>query len=767
MIHRKTTSRQNARQLRVAAIAGMIPLMASAQQAAAPVPPTDSANSGLQEIVVTGTKRNTTILDTPNTVTAFTPIQIKEAEITRAEDFLNMVSNVTFFDDDAGLSQVGIRGQGAARGADQSVAMVIDGVSLTSTQLFDNNLFDVQQIEVFKGPQSTIYGRDASAGAVVITTPLPTSAFEGAASVGHSSWNTQTVDGYVSGPITPRFKFRLSVNSLQTDGAFSDITTGDTVRAHKDQSARLVLQFDPTDELDVILRASASKSEGDGLSYNGQLPGLAIGGVAVPRLDANQTNLPFVSDIAGKGIRTIYDTNLTFNYDLHFASIVSVTDYSFLNALNYDGDLIPYLSNTPSPPGQPGTQGNWVENRSFSEDIRIKSSGNGPLRWMAGAYYLNLKSEDITVLGEDLDAISLPASYRLQRPGSINPTITYVDSELPDTNYAIYANAQFDILRNLELSLAGRYDIEKRADHELAPDEINPLTGVNYNLCVETLGLPLSGCSKEETFSRFTPKASLRYETEYGNIYASYGTGFKSGGYNPIGTRAATLAAVMAAHQPTDQIFLQDSYAPEISKTYEVGGKGQFFDNHLTVNLSEYLTDVTNMQEFSYYPTAGIAAVQSIDKVRIIGTDADFALSLPDAIRVMGSYGYNNGRIKAYSPDPAFVGNVSPLSFKYTASLSVLKNFLLGDNEVTPRIEYQRQGPITWSSGNYPGETRDPIGLLNASITLRRGKWDASIWGKNLLNTSYNSEVVPAANILQVLFKGDPRSIGANATVHF
>jgi iron complex outermembrane receptor protein len=765
MIQINPASSKNERLLLIAVMAGIIPIVASGQQAAPASQPGD--NTALREIVVTGTKWDRTILDTPASVAAFTPAQIKEAEIIKAQDFLNMVSNVTFFDDDAGQAQVGIRGQGAARGADQSVALVIDGVSLTSTQLFDNNLFDIKQLEVFKGPQSTIYGRNASAGAVIITTPLPTNEFEGAGSIGYSSWNTQSIDSYVSGPISPELKFRLSVDALQTDGAFRDITTGDTVRAHRDQSARIVFQYDPTHELDVIFRVSASRSEGDGLSYNGQLPGLPIGGVAVSRLDANQTNLPFVSDIAGKGNRIIYDTNLTFNYDLHFASIVSITDYSYLSALNYDGDLIPYIPNTPSPPGMPGTQSNWLENRSFSEDIRIRSSGAGPLRWMAGAYYLNLQSEEITVLGEDLDAIALPASDRLQRPGSISPTITYVDSDLPDTNYAVYANIQLDIVRSLELSVAARYDIEKKQDRELAPDEINPLTGVNYNLCVETLGLPLGECSKRETFRRFTPKASLTYKTDYGNLYASYGTGFKSGGYNPIGTRAATLAAVTAAGQPTNQIFLQDSYAPEVSKTYEVGAKGKFFDNHLTVNLSEFLTDVTNMQEFTYFPTAGIAAVQSIDRVRIIGTDADFSLSLPDDIRVMGSYGYNDGKIKAYSPDPAFVGNVSPLSFKYTIDLSLAKNFGFGDYVVTPRIEFQRQGPIYWGSGNYPGEERGPVDLMNASITFRAGKWDASVWGKNLLNTAYNSEVVPAANILQVLFRGDPRSIGANATLHF
>jgi iron complex outermembrane recepter protein len=350
----------------------------------------------------------------------------------------------------------------------------------------------------------------------------------------------------------------------------------------------------------------------------------------------------------------------------------------------------------------------------------------------------------------------------------VNPTISIVDDTPNDYNYAVYANAQFDIFHNLELSIAGRYDIEKKTDTESAPDMINPLTGANYNLCILALGPPLSHCSEHETFDKFTPKVSLTYKTQFGNIYASYGEGFKSGGYNPIGTRTSTLAAAAAAGQPTSDIYVQDAYKPETSETYEVGVKTHFFENRLTINLAGYHTLLDNEQEFVFFPTAGIQAIQSIDKVRLIGFDSDFALALPDNIELTGAYGYNHGTITSYLANPSYDGNTAPLALKYTVNFAAAQTIPVGERAtLTPRLEFQRQGPIFWDAANTPGTERDPINLVNGTLAWKKGTWQTTVWSKNMFDKRYNSEFVPLAGLLSVVYKGDPRSFGLNVAHEF
>lgn len=719
------------------------------------------------DIVVTATKRDTTLINTPAAVSAFNEKAIAAAGITRPTDFLKMVPNVTFFEDNAQEAQVAVRGQAAARGADQNVGFIIDGVQLTSNKLFNNNLFAVQQIEVLKGPQTALYGRNAAAGVVVITSKAPTDTFGGEVQVGYGNWHSARADFTVSGPLSSGFKFRLSGQIADTDGPYKSLTTGEDVRRQRDIAGRLHLRYDDGGPLTVDLRAGASHSRGGGVAYNAQFAGLPIGGVPVPRLDANQTNIPFVSNIIGRSFKKIYDSSLTANYDLGFATFTSISAYTYLDVLAYAGDLIPYIADTPSAPGAPGTQKSYTKDKAFSQELRLTSRGDQSLRWMIGAYYLNLDRRQTTILGGDVQGLVLPGRG-IELPGSLNPTVAIADSKFKTKDYAVFANAQYDILDNLELSIAGRYDIEKKSVQELAPDAINPVTGANYNLCVLALSIPLDQCNDSATFRKFVPKATLTYKSDIGTLYASYGKGFKSGGYNPIGTRAATIAAVVAAGGSASDVYVQDAFPEETSESYEVGAKGRFFDGLLNVNLAAYLTDISNAQQFVFFPTAGIQAIESIDKIRVKGFEVDATLNLPGDIQLSAAYGYNHGRIRKYTPNPAFEGNVAPLALKYTVNVAASKVFHVTDSlTLTPRAEYQRLGPIFWDAANTAGTERSAVNLVNARVTLSGERWEAGLWGKNIFQERYNAEFVPLIGVLAVVYKADPRSYGVDFKVKF
>ena len=156
-----------------------------------------------------------------------TDADIAAKGIVRPQDYLISTPNVTFIDEATGDSFTNIRGQTSVRNSDPNVAVVIDGVQLSSLKQFNQDLFNVQQIEVLKGPQSAIYGRNAAAGAIVVTTKLPREELGGSVLAGYGSWNTARAQAEVSGPLTDTLGFGLAASFRDTDGPFTNITTGE------------------------------------------------------------------------------------------------------------------------------------------------------------------------------------------------------------------------------------------------------------------------------------------------------------------------------------------------------------------------------------------------------------------------------------------------------------------------------------------------------------------------------------------------------------
>ncbi len=243
-----------------ASLAGAITLagMAGAAQAQQ-APPAARAviaaadDDATPDIVVTATKRNESLVKVPISVSVFTEQAIAAEGITRPADFLAGTPNVTFLEDNAGESYINIRGQTSVRNSDPNVAIVIDGVTLSSVKPFNQDLFDIQQIEVLKGPQSALYGRNAAAGAIVITTRSPGDTFKGEAVAAYDNFNTKRVRAGISGPINDKFGFSLAGSFRDTDGPFTNITTGEKVQRFTNTSGRARLVYDSGEGLTADL----------------------------------------------------------------------------------------------------------------------------------------------------------------------------------------------------------------------------------------------------------------------------------------------------------------------------------------------------------------------------------------------------------------------------------------------------------------------------------------------------------------------------------
>ena len=755
------------------------------------------------DIVVTGLRRNEVYLNAPVAVQVFDTKAIESAGITRPQDFLALTPNVTFVTSNhAGEFFVNIRGQASIRQSESAVAVVIDGVQLATSNEFNGELFDIQQIEVLKGPQGAYYGRNAAAGAIIINTRAPTDDLEGEAKLSYGNYDTAKATVSVGGPIIPgKLRFRLSGAISDTDGAYTNIITGEKMQRYTDKVGRLRLDWEVSPDVKFDLRVNGTSGRGGAIGFNPQVAGTVVGGVVVTGIDTQNTSIPFVNDVPGLNRQKKFSTSLKMDANLGFATFTSVTAWNEITD-DYQAKNFPYADFLDDRNNfgifavvfGDKTQRVRVRTKAFSQEIRLSSPDDDFFQWQVGAYYLKSQrhvEKEVGLNGRPVvnpdGSIQAPISLdgdgnivrTLQGGGiilpsheidgitSVNPTVTYDNNKYYYENYAPFANVQISPTDNLELRIAGRFDIEKRRVKTVTPDIPNPVTGQSsYNICVLSTGRAASDCKDNATFKQFQPKVTLTYKIPgTGSIYASWGKSFKSGGFNPIGTRAQLLS--VPGTDPS-AVFLQDTYAKEVGTSYEIGFKSRFLDNRLSFNGAVFQTDVKNAQQFEFFPTVGIQAVSYIDKVRIKGFEFDMNMKVTDNITLFGGYGFIDSKIRKLLSAPQFEGNRAPYSAKYNLNAGTQIVYPVTDSyDLNLRGEYTRTGSIWYDASNLPGSMRKPVDLVNARVSLSGERWEFGFYGRNIFNKKYNSEAIPLLSIIQATFKAPRRAYGAEAKFKF
>ena len=235
---------------------------------------TANAQSGssdvIEEILVTARRRNERLKDVPVSMTAFTSQDIQSAGIELPHHAIALTPNVTVIQvQNAGNSFVTIRGISQNRNTEPSVATLVDGVLMSNPAQFNQELFDIQQIEILRGPQGAVYGRNAIGGAILINTRAPTDEFEGRITAGYESGPGYKVQGVLSGPIgdSDAWKFRASASYKDNDGQLDNVFLGEEADPYEDISGRIKLLYQPSDDFSADFRASFSNLESQALYY--------------------------------------------------------------------------------------------------------------------------------------------------------------------------------------------------------------------------------------------------------------------------------------------------------------------------------------------------------------------------------------------------------------------------------------------------------------------------------------------------------------------
>lgn len=795
------------------------------------------------EIISISRKRPESIQDVPIAVTALSQKDIESAGVERPSDFISLIPNVSIVDTaNVGDTQVSIRGIVSTRDAESTFAYVVDGVLITNPNGFNEELLDVAQIEVLKGPQGALYGRNAVSGAILVTTKEPADELEGSIKLGAGSNGIKRVNGVVSGAFSDTLRGRLTASYNSTDGHYTNIFTGqdDTVDFLEDTTLKGRLMWDVTDDLTLDMRFGRSEVEGGAINFNAvfALPSFETAFVQ-PNYNANVNdhNFVFAFNVPGENEQETTEFSIKADWDLEGYDITGVFAYNDLeeyllsdgtSASFYGYELTPQcqtdratLNNTPTalgganrtdlfgeffapfgvfPPGVEFTgvygpytptacDGFQFQERSqsdFSGELRITSdSPDDPLRWIAGVYFAEIERDVVVAYGADQGQGFLRQAY--VPPTGPNPTDLLFDDTFDTSVLSAFGQVEYDLDEQWEVAFALRYDYEDREVSNNVPNV--SASGLNVNTIVNGVVGPINPAfnvtpagipDRSRSFAQFQPKVTIGYEaSDDVNWYASYGVGFRSGGFNSIGTQA-TLDFWFNANgngTPGDavnaQLGVSDEYEKEVTTNVELGFKSKLFDNKLRLNGAVFKTTVDDNQFFEFFagPFGLLRAVTTIDELEIQGFELDFQAELADGLNLFGGLGILDTEILENRNRPLTVGNKAPQAPETTATLGFMWDYSLTETVVmTTRLDVQYTGetffhtlqgeetPTIWDffgtlgggvppgphPQNFNNASREAFHTVNMRVSLEGDNWNLAVWGRNITNEAYLQEVIPA-----------------------
>ena len=771
------------------------------------------AEPTLEEVVVSARKVDESVQDVPIAMSVFTSSDISDAGIERPEDFIALTPNVVMANTvNVGDTLVTIRGLTSTRDAESNFAFVVDGVLQTNPNAFNRELLDIAQIEVLKGPQGALYGRNATSGAILITTKAPSEESESTAVIGMGVNNASKLQYVNSGKMGDNVYTRFSVSTRETDGEHTNVYSNlKNVDFFEDTTIRGRVLVEE-DDSSWDFRFGMSEASGGTINFNAVFALPAFQGFGTPGADqffkdVNEHKFTYMFNVPPVNEQETSDLSIKYTEDLangrEFSAIFAYNHLEeFLMSDGTSGAFGGYFgvpacaaSNTAAnlalinslPPGfsfaAPGTapsgansvlgpylphtcDGYQFQSRDqddVSIEVKLTSNQTESTRWLIGGYYAEIERDVAVAYGADLGKGFEFKSY-VPATGK-NPTDLSFDDTFTTDVFSIFGQYSIDLSDATELSFEGRYDKEKRSVDNNVPATTSALYyggGAPINPAMSAGGSKIP--SRDKSYDQFQPKISLTTTAENTTIYASYGVGFRSGGFNSAGS--AALINSQLNIPVSAGLGVSDSFNKEVSKSFEVGFKGRYLDGRLAINGALFETEVDDNQFFEFFagPWGLLRVVTSIDQLDISGSELDFKYALTDSIRLDGGIGFTDGEIKKNAHRPSTVGNNAPLAPEHTYNLGMQYETSFSANyDLIMRVDYMEVGetwfhtvqnnqqPAVWGAllgfpvaSDMSKSVRDAYSLVDLRASLVGEKLSLTLWGRNINDEEYLAEVIPA-----------------------
>lgn len=679
------------------------------------------------DIVVTAQKRDTKLQDTPLAISVLSAGSLDSRNIVSVADLNGRVPGLSITQSESFQKLVSIRGVGFSTPQNASVqpgvAFHIDGVYIVGSTALAQDMFDVQQVEVLRGPQGTLYGQNSEGGTINVLTNRPEiGRFDGNADIAYGNYNLLQSRAAVNLPVGDTLALRVTGTHFQRDG-FARTTYGGYQLDNANQDGiRVALLWQPSATFSALLSTQYVDIDQHDA---------ALKNIRDPEPDPRRLSQDYPGTFRSKQSVTA----LTLKKDLGFATVTSISSYQYLSYLmDIDNDRLDYAHYTPHDLMPYSFQGT----KSMTQEVNITSSPGAGVEWIVGGFLLRQRATNRVI------------EYYSAYPGQPMPIVFDLSQGFPaGLGYVSVSKPQRDSWSLFGQSTVHISDIVRLTGGlRYTHDKISSLNSAYFSDFTEV----------GRSDNALTGKLGVEYQAAPRNLlYASYTRGFKPGG----------------ANLSTSPILSRTTYLPEKVDAYEIGSKNSFADGRATLNLAAFYYDYRNYQFAEDDPIPYQGGIGNADRARIYGVEAEFSARLPmgfvvdgnatglsgairsataalDPVSAMrasnaaaalgygGFSGYTIGRRAAAAQD--LNGNILPFLSPVAFNAGLGKAFDLGGSgKINLRADYRYQGRFQARIFNMRGlDHVDGYGLLNLSADYApaASRWKFQILGTNVTKSN-------------------------------
>jgi outer membrane receptor protein involved in Fe transport len=770
------------------ALAGAAPAMAQTATAApaAPAPAVAADSSVPEEIIVTAQKRAQSINSVGMSITALGGEQLKQAGINSVADLTKVVPSLAVQQTAFGGPAYSLRGVGfyeSSLGAAPTVSIYVDEVGIPYPSLSRLVAFDLDRVEVLKGPQGTLYGQNATGGAINFIAAKPTNQLEAGIDLGYGRFNSFTGEAYVSGPLSDTVKARLAVRTEQSGPWQRSYTRNDTLGRKDQLQGRFLLDWEAAERLKISLSASGWRDRSD--TQAGQLifinpqfaPGIDPLLTAYPKAPANDRAADWSPGINLQRNDRYYLLSGRADYELtDTIKLTSITSYQrYKSVSGSDTDAVSLPDSDIVLTG---------DVKSFSQELRL-SGDTDKVNWLVGGNYANTKSFDYIFLNITDSSNTGPAATGFPK---FDYAVGYSNQHV--RAYGLFGNVEYKVIPSVTLQAGVRYNNTKDAfvggardvDGKIAPifnfyasllgPGNNPPIGMGGDYVLDPNNQfrsgPISGHLNEDNVSF---RLGANWKSDGGAlVYANVSKGYKAGSF-------PTLTAATA-----------DQFAPVVQEevmAYEAGVKLPLMDRKLQLNIAAFLYDYKNKQLRGKKKDAIFGVIErllNIPKSQIKGAEAQLLWYPTSGLTLNVSGNYIDAKVKKFSgirydcvgaacdlPETNFAGTRLPFTPKWSGNADAQYDWGLNS-----ALSAFVGGSATYNSATNAAIGEPPIYAIKAYalFDVRAGihaaddRWRITLWGKNITNKYYWTNAT-RVNDTSFRYAGMPATYGATLALRF
>jgi iron complex outermembrane recepter protein len=685
-------------------------------------PNATQAAGGLEEIIVTAQKRPERLHDVPISIVALTEDALETAGVTNTLSLTNIVPGLKF-DRIGAYTEISIRGisnQITAPGVDPAVATYVDGIYQPSTLATTFDLPDVNRIDVTKGPQGTLFGRNATGGAIQVFTLDPGFSTEGRLFVSYGSFNDQIVKGYVSGPLIDQTLAASFSGYEETSEPYIHTLQGIALDGARNYLGRVKLLYTPDENAKLVVIGYYGRhndpQSNSGPAFDGVSIAQTVPGSVIPtRPWTYADNLPQKDDV------------LTYGASGHGTLTTGIGVWNLVAGYSYSNPRVGLEYSAAYIPG--GNSDAAYENPDKSEqvDLNLASKAYGSFSYVAGVFFFHDRAQSSPVLLTDTI------------PGSSDFVANIYGRQDTDA-YAAYSEITEALTDDWSVILGVRYNDERRSAYGGSFGALH-----SFSEDYPTGSWPLVA---QKTFVGWTPRATVRYHlSDATNIYATYNEGFKSGAFD--------VYTLPAPGQPATYL------KPEKIRAYEVGMKSTPSSRY-EINTAAFLYRYTDQQVTAYVNQGGLPLPEDLNAASstIYGVDIDAKARPVDALVISGGVEWLRAHYDQFPnaildiPAPGNAGNVStpgnasgtplPLAPKWTANFSATYTWDVGTGHLDLTGNAYHSDTVYYDTNLFYRQR--PYTVLGAEAAYHfEHHWTVALWGKNLTDAAYlNGELITA-----------------------